>query len=52
MPAAAFSGRKVERLSREYFHPGAQAVFGEHVTVLSNPDEVRGMFTAILGGLD
>lgn len=49
---ADFSARKIERLSSDFFHPGAQAVFGEHVTVLSSPEEVRGMFTAILGGLD
>lgn len=49
---ADFSGRKIEKLSSEYFSTGAQAVFGEHVTVLSSPEDVRGMFTAILGGLD
>lgn len=49
---ADFNGRKIERLSTEYFYPGAQAVFGEHVTVLSNQDDVRAMFSAILGGLE
>src|SRR5512139_497290 len=49
---ADFSGQNIERLSSEYFYPGAQAVFGEHVTVLSNQDDVRAMFTAILGGLE
>lgn len=49
---ADFNGRKIERLSSEYFHPGAQAVFGEHVTVLTNADDVKGMFSAILGGLE
>lgn len=46
-----FNGRKIERLSNGYFHPGAQAVFGEHVEVLSGPDDVRAMFSAILDGL-
>jgi hypothetical protein len=49
---ADFGGRNMERLSSEYFYPGAQAVFGEHVSVLSNQDDVRAMLTAILGGLD
>lgn len=47
-----FNGRKIERLSNAYFHPSAQAVFGEHVTVLAKPDDVKGMFSAIFGGLD
>jgi hypothetical protein len=49
---ADFNGRKIERLSSQYFYPGAQAVFGEHVTALSNQDDVRAMFSAILGGLE
>jgi hypothetical protein len=40
---ADFNGRKIERLSSEYFHPGAQAVFGEHVTVLADQDDVKQM---------
>lgn len=49
---ADFSDHKIDRLSNNYFYPGAQAVFGEHVTILSSNDDVRGMFTAILDGLD
>ena len=49
---ADFSAQTIERLSTEYFYPGAQAVFGEHVSVLANEDDVRKMFSAILGGLD
>jgi hypothetical protein len=49
---ADFNSRNIERLSSVYFYPGAQAVFGEHVTVLSNQDDVRTMFSAILGGLE
>ena len=49
---ADFNGRNIERLSNEYFHPGAQAVFGEHVSALANPDDVRTMFLAIIGGLE
>lgn len=49
---ADFSGRNIERLSNGYFYPGAQAVFGEHVSVLSSQDDVKAMFSAILGGLD
>jgi hypothetical protein len=49
---ADFNGRKIERLSSEYFYPGAQAVFGEHVTVLASQDDVREMFSAILSGLE
>lgn len=48
---ADFSGRKIERLGG-YFHPGAQAVFGGHVTVLAREDDVKKMFSAILGGLE
>jgi hypothetical protein len=47
-----FSEHKIDRLSSSYFHPGAQAVFGEHVSILSSSGDVRDMFTAILGGLD
>lgn len=49
---ADFNGRKIERLSSEYFYPGAQAVFGEHVTVLADQDDVGQMFSAVLGGLE
>jgi hypothetical protein len=49
---ADFSGRNIDRLSNQYFYPGAQAVFGEHVTVLASQDDVRAMFSAILGSLE
>ena len=47
-----FSEHKIDRLSSLYFHAGAQAVFGEHVEILSSNDDVRAMFIAVLGGLD
>lgn len=47
-----FSEHKIDRLSSLYFHAGAQAVFGEHVAMLSSNDDVRAMFIAVLGGLD
>ena len=47
-----FNGRRIERLAEAYFHPGAQAVFGEHVTILSGQEDVKAMFLAIFDGLD
>ena len=47
-----FSEHKIDRLSSLYFHAGAQAVFGEHVEILSSNDDIRAMFIAVLGGLD
>lgn len=46
-----FSEHNIDRLSSVYFHSGAQAVFGEHVAILSSNDDVRDMFIPILGGL-
>jgi hypothetical protein len=49
---ADFNGREIDSLSNGYFYPGAHAVFGGHVTVLANPDDVRVMFAAILASLE
>jgi len=49
---ADFNGRELDSLSNEYFYPGAHAVFGRHVTMLANQDDVRGMFSAILASLE
>ena len=49
---ADFSDRNLESLSKEYFYKDAHAIFGEHISVLSGDAAVRGMFVAILEGLE
>ena len=47
----SFSAQDIGRISRDFFHPNAQAVFGEHVSPLANEEDVRQLFSAILASL-
>lgn len=48
----SFSEKDLARISTDFFHPNAQAVFGEHVLPLANEEEIKQLFSAILTSLE
>ncbi len=47
-----FSQRELKRVSEEYFHEGAQFIFGEHIMVPGNSIEIESVFHSIIKSLE